>query len=183
MTSTIPARIHPKRVTRSKDRHARGRSRRDRAPRPSRCGHRGSQRPRFAAADTAINLYHAFIEAGLVTVDAKGAITGWEATPWACGGSFAIVLARPDDAALKARVAALLNKLAADPAARIAAVVTAGQVGFATGNPPPSFFVNLKIGAIAAPYLGNGLPLAVPSGAYKGMHGYFRLRRKCVRRF
>lgn len=127
----------------------------------------------FAAADTAINLYHAFIEAGLVTVDAKGAITGWEATPWACGGSFAIVLARPDDAALKARVAALLNKLAADPAARIAAVVTAGQVGFATGNPPPSFFVNLKIGAIAAPYLGNGLPLAVPSGAYKGMHGYF----------
>ena len=67
----------------------------------------------------------------------------------------------------------LAGKLAADPTARIAAVVTAGQVGFATGTPPPSFFVNLKIGAIAAPYLGNGLPLAVPSGAYKGMHGYF----------
>ncbi|MGG2320011.1 hypothetical protein, partial [Salmonella enterica] len=61
----------------------------------------------FAPIDTAINLYRPFIDAGLVTVDGSGAITGWDAVPWPAGGTFAIVLARPDDAALRAKVGAL----------------------------------------------------------------------------
>jgi len=127
----------------------------------------------FATVDTAINLYRPFIDAGLVKVDSAGKIIAWEATPWATGGSFAIVLARPDDAALRAKVAALLNRLAADPAARFAQVITEPAIAAAGGNPRAAFYVNLKIGAVAAPFLGNGLPLVLPSVGYKGMHGYF----------
>ncbi len=77
----------------------------------------------FAETDTVINLYRAFIDAGLVTLDASGKIAAAEATPWASGGSFAIRLARPADAALKAKVGALLAGLAADPAAKIERVL------------------------------------------------------------
>jgi len=127
----------------------------------------------FASVDTAINLYRPFIDAGLVTIDPAGKISGWEATPWATGGSFAIVLARPEDAALRAKVAALLERLAANPAAHIAQVIAEPAIAAAGGNPRAAFYVNLKIGAIAAPYLSSGLPLTLPSSAYKGMHGYF----------
>ena len=127
----------------------------------------------FASVDTAINLFRPFIDAGLVTIDAGGKISGWEAMPWATGGSFAIVLARPDDAALRAKVGALLARLAADPGAKIAQVISEPAIVAAGGNPRAAFYVNLKIGAVAAPFLSSGLPLVLPSNGYKGMHGYF----------
>lgn len=127
----------------------------------------------FAPADTAINLYRAFIDAGLVSVDGSGKITAWEASPWASGGSFAIVLAHPEDAGLRARVAALLDKLAADPRAHIAQVISGPAIVSAGGNPRAAFYVNLRLGAVAMPFMGAGLPLVLPSGPYKGMHGYF----------
>ena len=127
----------------------------------------------FAPIDAAVNLFRPFIDAGLITLDAAGRISGWEAMPWATGGSFAVVLARPDDAALRARVAAVLDKVAANPAARIAGVITGPAIATAGANPRAAFYVNLKLGAAAAPVLGGGLPLMLPAGAYKGMHGYF----------
>ena len=127
----------------------------------------------FASVDTAINLYRPFIDAGLVTVDPAGKISGWSASPWASGGSFAIVLAHPEDAALRAKVGALLDRLAADPASHIAQVIAEPAIAAAGGNPRAAFFVNLKIGAIATPFLGSGLPLVLPPVGYKGMHGYF----------
>ena len=127
----------------------------------------------FASIDTAINLYRPFIDAGLVTIDAGGKISGWEATPWATGGSFAIVLAHPEDAALRGKVGALLDRLAANPAAHIAQVITGPAIAAMGGNPSAAFYVNLKIGAAAAPFISAGLPLTLPSSAYKGMHGYF----------
>ena len=127
----------------------------------------------FASIDTAINLYRPFIDAGLVTIDAGGKISGWEATPWATGGSFAIVLAHPEDAALRGKVGALLDRLAANPAAHIAQVITGPAIAAMGGNPRAAFYVNLKIGAAAAPFISAGLPLTLPSSAYKGMHGYF----------
>jgi len=127
----------------------------------------------FAPIDTAINLYRPFIDAGLVTVDTTGKITSWEATPWATGGSFAIILAHPDDAALRAKVGALLEKLARDPATHFAQIITQPTITTMGGNPRAAFYVNLKIGATAAPFIAANLPLTLPSGAYKGMHGYF----------
>lgn len=127
----------------------------------------------FAPIDTAINLYRPFIDAGLVTVDGSGAITGWDAVPWPAGGTFAIVLARPDDAALRAKVGALVTKLAADPAAHFAHVITGPAITAAGGSVGVAWYIDLKLGAAAAPFLGASLPMVLPSGHYKGMHGYF----------
>jgi predicted AlkP superfamily pyrophosphatase or phosphodiesterase len=126
----------------------------------------------FAAVDTVINLYRPFIDAGLVTLGPDGKIASADATPWGAGGSFAIRLARPDDAALKAKVKAVLDKLAADPAAKIERVIDAPAIARAGGNPDASFYVNLKLGAVAGPFVNGTLPLAFPSPV-KGMHGYF----------
>ncbi len=126
----------------------------------------------FAPTDTVTNLYRPFIDAGLVTLGADGKITSAEATPWPSGGSFAIRLARPDDAALKAKVGALLAKLAADPAAKIERVIEAPAIAQAGANPEASFYVNLKLGAVAGPFVNGALPLTFPSPV-KGMHGYF----------
>jgi predicted AlkP superfamily pyrophosphatase or phosphodiesterase len=127
----------------------------------------------FAPADTAINLYRPFIDAGLIKVDSAGQITAWDATPWATGGSFAIVLAHPDDNGLRNKVGALLDRLANNPQAHIAQVISGPAIVAAGGNPRATFYVNLKIGAIAAPFMGATLPLTLPSNGYKGMHGYF----------
>ena len=126
----------------------------------------------FAATDTEINLYRPFLDAGLITAGPDGKITAWEAMPWPSGGSFAVVLARPDDAALVARVRAVLDRLRADPAARVAAVIEPAAIAAAGANPQASFYLDLAPGALSAPWRGPGEPLARPS-TYKGMHGYF----------
>lgn len=126
----------------------------------------------FAPVDTVINLYRPFIDAGLVTLGPDGKIASAEATPWGSGGSVAIRLARPNDAALKAKVKTVLDKLAADPAAKIDQVVDSAQTAALGGNPEASFYVNLKLGAVAGPFVNGNLPLAFPSPV-KGMHGYF----------
>ncbi len=126
----------------------------------------------FAPVDTVINLYRPFIDAGLVTLGADGKIASADATPWGSGGSFAIRLARPNDAALKAKVKAVLDKLAADPAAKFDRVIEAPEIAKEGGNPDASFYVNLKIGAVAGPFVNGSLPLTFPSPV-KGMHGYF----------
>lgn len=126
----------------------------------------------FASVDTVINLYRPFIDAGLVTLGPDGKIKSAEATPWGSGGSIAIRLARPDDAALKAKVKAVLDKLAADPAAKFERVLEGAAIAEAGANPEASFYVNLKLGAVAGPFVNGTLPLAFPS-PIKGMHGYF----------
>lgn len=116
------------------------------------------------------NFFRAFIDAGLITLDAKGAVTGWEAEPWPSGGSVAIVLARPDDKVLEARVAALLAAMKADPANAIAAIADRAEIARMGGNPQASFYVNMMADAAAA-----GDPSAPLRGTpkYKGTHGYF----------
>ncbi|WP_421848705.1 alkaline phosphatase family protein [Novosphingobium sp.] len=126
----------------------------------------------FAPVDTVINLYRPFIDAGLVTLGPDGKIASADATPWGSGGSFAIRLARPKDAALKAKVKAVLDKLATDPAAKFDQVIEGPAIAALGGNPDASFYVNLKIGAVAGPFVNGNLPLAFPSPV-KGMHGYF----------
>src|SRR6185295_18935819 len=77
----------------------------------------------FQPVSTDVNLFAPFVKAGLVRLGADGKVSGWDAEPWPMGGSAAIVLARPDDAALVARVQALLDTLKADPALGIATVI------------------------------------------------------------
>jgi predicted AlkP superfamily pyrophosphatase or phosphodiesterase len=126
----------------------------------------------FAATDTEINLFRPFIDAGLITLDADGKVKAWEAMPWPSSGSAAIVLARPDDKALEARVKALLDTLKANPEARIGAVADRAEIARMDGNPQASFYVNFGPGALAGGFKGAKAPLVSPS-KYKGTHGYF----------
>ncbi len=125
----------------------------------------------FVATETEINLFRPFIDAGLITLDANGKVASWEAMPWPSGGSIAVALARPDDAALTAKVGDLLASLAADPKARIAHVADKAAIAKMGGNPQAAFFVDLKPGALAGSFAADAL-LVKPSRT-KGMHGYF----------
>jgi predicted AlkP superfamily pyrophosphatase or phosphodiesterase len=127
----------------------------------------------FEATDRFVSFWRAFIDAGLITLDKEGkAIAGWEAEPWISGGSAAIMLAQPGDAALAARVKALLDRLAADPANGIDRIIGRSQIAAMGGNPQASFYVNLKPGVVTDVYRGAGAPLNGPAPV-KGMHGYF----------
>lgn len=126
----------------------------------------------FAATATEVNLFRAFIDAGLITLGPDGKIKEWRASPWNAGGSTAVMLAQPDDAALVAQVGALLDKMKADPKNRIAAVVKTNAVKAMGGNPQASFYLNFQLGAYGGGFKGKDAALIGPSGS-KGTHGYF----------
>ena len=126
----------------------------------------------FSKVDTEINLYRAFVDAGLITLDAAGKIKSWEAAPWNSGGSSAVVLARPGDDALNSKVANLLANLKADAKNRIAVVAEPAEIAKLGGNPVASFYVSFQPNAYAGGFKGKDAPLVSPSGS-KGTHGYF----------
>lgn len=126
----------------------------------------------FAATDSEINLFRAFIDAGLIRLNQAGKIASWDAVPWNSGGSIAVVLADRDNAALHDKVAQLLERLKADPANRISAIISRAEIMRQGGNPDADFYVNLGPGMMAGGFKGAAAPLIGPSRA-KGMHGYF----------
>ena len=126
----------------------------------------------FAPVSHETNLFHAFIDNGLITLGPDGKVQSWKAMPWPAGGSAAIVLAKPDDAMTKASVAALLAALQCDPQSGIAAIVDADAIKAMGGNPAASFYVNFKIGTSAGSFADQGKGLfGVPKN--KGTHGWF----------
>lgn len=126
----------------------------------------------FETISRETNFFRAFIDAGLITLDAKGAVTGWEAMPWPSGGSVAVVLARKDDATLEARVGGLLAQLKSDPANGIAAVAGEAEIARMGGNPDAAFFINLAPDTTAGGFSTATGPLRT-TPKYKGTHGYF----------
>ena len=100
----------------------------------------------FARVEAQLNLFAAFRQAKLFDADAKGKITDWRAMPWVTGGSAAIVLKDPTDAALRSQVKDLLTKVAADPANGIDRVLDADELRERGGYPTASFFVSMKPG-------------------------------------
>lgn len=123
----------------------------------------------FLPVSTDINLFKPFIDAGLITLDAKGQVTGWQAMPWIAGGTAAIRLARPDDAALLAKVRGVLAAMAANPAYKIASVLDRSAIAKAGGDGEASFVVAMQPGTETG--RDPAAPIAKPS-VYKGMHGY-----------
>ena len=123
----------------------------------------------FAPVEHSVNLIAPFIQAGLITLDKDHKVTAWQTEPWG-GASAAIVLAHPNDTALKAKVSFLLKDLAVKPELGIDHVADAGEVARLGGTPMASFWVDFKPGYLmgtdpAAPMVG---PASV-----KGTHGYF----------
>ena len=126
----------------------------------------------FAPVTRETNLFRAFIDAGLITLGPDGKVKSWEAMPWPSGASVAVVLARPSDGALAAKVGALLASLKSDPANGIAAIADAAAIKGMNGNPAASFFVDMVPGTSVGGFgdQAGGLT-AVPHN--KGTHGWF----------
>ena len=122
----------------------------------------------FAPVQQDVNLYAPFIQAGLITLK-DGAVTDWRAMPWNDGGSAAIVLRDPKDAALRDKVGALLAQLQKDPAFGFDQVLDKAQVASDGGAAQANWFVLFKPGYEMAPK--PDAPLPSPSH-YRGMHGY-----------
>jgi len=122
----------------------------------------------FSATTTEVNLFIPFIQAGLISVDAKNNVTSWDAVPWLSGGSIAVVLKRPNDAALIQKVSNLLASLKADPNMHINTILGHDEIVKRGGNPQARFYVGLNLDAMAG-Y--KGISAAGPS-SYKGMHGH-----------
>lgn len=125
----------------------------------------------FETITSETNFFRAFIDAGLITLDEKGAVKDWQAMPWPAGGSAAIVLARPEDRALSSRVSDLLQRLKADPANGIAQVVGKPEIARMGGNPEASFYVGMAPDATIGGFSASAPLRGTPK--YKGTHGYF----------
>jgi predicted AlkP superfamily pyrophosphatase or phosphodiesterase len=123
----------------------------------------------FAAIEHDVNLYAAFRDAGLFTVDKDNAITDWKAMLWPAGGSAAVMLADPKDQAVRARVKALLDKLASDPANGIERIWSEEEIQRGGGFPHAAYLISLRIGYEMAYSL--SLPL-ITKPSNLGMHGY-----------
>ena len=117
-----------------------------------------------------VNILRAFVDAGLITLDPKtGKVSAWEAMPWGAG-SPPVYLARPDDPALKARVAALLVKLAGEPDLHINRIADAAEIARMGGVPRAAFWIDFKPGYEA----GDDVQASrLSPSAEKGEHGYF----------
>jgi len=124
----------------------------------------------FASVQHDVNLESAFVEAGLVRVDAAGRVSSWDAMPWSAGGSAVVVLAHPEDAVVRAKTAALLARLSTDPATGVERVISRSEIAAMGGTPEADFFVDAKIGYMFSSKLTGPL---VESGSVRGTHGYF----------
>lgn len=122
----------------------------------------------FAAVHDGVFLNKALAEAGLITLDDKGALKSYDAYAWNAGGSAAIVLKNPDDAAIKAKVEAVLTKLAADPKSGVARWIGKKDIEARGGSTKASYWVDFKIG-----WSGEGDFTISKTFTLKGTHGYF----------
>lgn len=122
----------------------------------------------FLPVQQDVNLYAPFIQAGLITLK-DGAVTDWQAMPWNDGGSAAVVLREPGNAATSSKVSALLTQLQGNPAYGIDRVLDHTQLVKQGGTAQAGWFVLFKPGYEMA--IKPDAPLPAPSH-YRGMHGY-----------
>jgi predicted AlkP superfamily pyrophosphatase or phosphodiesterase len=122
-----------------------------------------------------VNLYIPFLQAGLIDATQNPAtkapvIGSWKAEPWLAGGMAAVVLRDPGDHATEQQVKAMLDKLAADPANGIAAILDRDAIKQRGAFPDAAFLVVLKPGY----YMGQGtsgdLVTVIPTT--RGSHGF-----------
>jgi predicted AlkP superfamily pyrophosphatase or phosphodiesterase len=127
----------------------------------------------FAPVHSSTNLCIPFLQAGLIQTDKSpgGAVVvkSWKAQPWLAGGMAAIILHDPADTETREKVRELLEKLAADPANGIEAVLDHEAVAALGGFPDAAFVVTLRPGYNTGAELTGPL---VSVSTQKGTHGY-----------
>ncbi len=125
----------------------------------------------FAKVDHDVNLYTAFLGAGLLTLKPDHTTADWTATVWPAGGAAAIMLKDPHEEATRAKVAAMLAQLAADPANGIDRILTQPEIAHKGGFPDAAFFISFRIGYEVGYKF---TPPLVTGPTNLGMHGYLR---------
>ena len=100
----------------------------------------------FAPIERQLQPNALFKKEGLLTVDAAGQVTGWQAYYHAEGGAGFVHLQNPDDQALVARVRTLLDGLKADPANGIASIWTREDLARFGAAPKATFGIGMKSG-------------------------------------
>jgi len=126
----------------------------------------------FARIDHELHLFSAFVDAGLVTLDPKAAtpkVMAWKAIPWNDGGSAAIMLKDPNDAAVRKQTEELLARLANDPANGIAAVLDEQAIAKLGGSTRAAFWVDMKSNFAISAAIRKPL---VTEMSPRGTHGY-----------
>jgi hypothetical protein len=129
----------------------------------------------FAPVTKVLWLDAIFVKEGLITLKGqdttveKAGITDWIARPWHAGGSAAIVLRNPNDTVARARVKTLLERLTADPANGIAAILDEDAIRAMGGAPTASFWVTMRAGFMLSPTL---QPSIVSVVSARGAHGH-----------
>ena len=118
----------------------------------------------FLPSDRELHLNAALHEAGLIDLDASGAVIGWKAIAWDQGGSAIVVLREPGEESTRAEVRGLLQGLSG-----IGAILEGEQARALGGYPEAAFVVGLAKGFRG----GGGLSgPAVRQGKSGGTHGY-----------
>jgi len=97
----------------------------------------------FTRTDHAFNIIPAFVEEGLITM-VNHKVTEWKAFPDLEAGSAAILLKDPKDEASRAKVEALLRRLAADPKNGIAKILGPAEIAEMGGRPDAAFWVDMQ---------------------------------------
>jgi predicted AlkP superfamily pyrophosphatase or phosphodiesterase len=122
----------------------------------------------FATIRHFLNWPIPFAQAGLVKQDRPDDAQVWM---WnAAGADSAVMLKDPNDNALHARVAAVLEKLRADPSSGVSKILEGAALKASGGWPEASFILALKPGyAMGGAWSG---PLVSPNDAGNGTHGW-----------
>jgi predicted AlkP superfamily pyrophosphatase or phosphodiesterase len=124
----------------------------------------------FAPVTKDVNLFGLFEAAGLLKLDAaRKRVIQWDAEPWIAGGSAGVVLARPKDPALRARVESLLATMLADPELGIARIGDEAALRAAGASPDMSYMIFFKLDFEAGK---NPAAPKVGPSFVRGMHGY-----------
>lgn len=122
----------------------------------------------FANIAHRVNLAQVFADHGLITRDPETSrITAWDAVFWGPVGG--VVLARPDDPALRDKVATLLADLQRQPELGIQRIIGPEELRERGAPPMVTFVVDFKPGYVVGGAPGGGL---VQPG-HGGAHGYF----------
>lgn len=99
----------------------------------------------FARVDHLFKLDAALVRASLIRLKSQrcnitdSGIESWDAAVWSSGGSAAIMLHNPNDAAIRSKVRHLLDSLASDPANGIAAILDPPAIANMGGAPEAAF--------------------------------------------
>ena len=129
----------------------------------------------FAPVTKVLWLDAIFVKEGLITLKGqdttieKAGVAEWVARPWHAGGSAAIVLKNAADVTAREKVKSLLDRLAADPANGIAAILDDAAIRELGGAPTATFWVTMRAGFMLSPTL---QPSIVSVVSARGAHGH-----------